>query len=59
MHVGTSTAHTDKKIDYFCRKQKYSINTQAVVGGDLIFFDVTTGFLGSIHDSRLFKQRDR
>ena len=59
MHVGASTGHTDKKMDYFCRKQKYSINTQAVVGGDLIFFDVTTGFLGSIHDSRLFKQRDR
>ena len=59
MHVGTSTPHTDKKIDHFCRKQKYSINTQAAVGGDLIFFDVATGSLGTIHGSRLFKQTYR
>ena len=31
-HIGIKAPQNDSKIDYFCRKQKYSVNTQAVVG---------------------------
>ena len=40
-------------MNYFSRKQKYNVNTQAVVGSNLIFLDVATGFPGSIHDARM------
>ena len=52
-HIYIKTLQCDSKYDYFCRKQRYSINTQAVVGGDLLFLELATGFPGSLHDSRL------
>ena len=42
-------------IDYFCRKQKFTISTQSVVDGNLKFIDVSTGFPGSIHDARVLR----
>ena len=33
IHIGIKAPQNESKIDYFCRKQKYSVNTQAVVGG--------------------------
>ena len=36
-------------------KQRYTVNTQAVVGSNLIFLDVATGFPGSIHDGRMLE----
>ena len=45
----------ESKADYFCRKQHYSINTQAIAGANLIFYDVATGFPGSVHDSRILR----
>ena len=36
-------------------KQQYSINTQAVVGINLIFTDGVTDFSGSIHVSRVLR----
>ena len=42
-------------IDYFCRKQKFTINTQAVVDGNLKFMDVSSGYPGSIHDARVLR----
>ena len=41
--------------DYFYRKQKFTINTQAVVDGKLKFIDVSTGFPGSVHDARVLR----
>lgn len=41
--------------DYFNRKQKYSIVTQAVVDSRLMFMDVSTGWPGSIHDARVLR----
>ena len=35
------------KVDYFNRKQKYSINS-------LIFLDISKGYPKSVHDSRVF-----
>ena len=36
-------------------KQRYTVNTQAVVGSNVIFLDVATGFPGSIHDGRMLQ----
>ena len=46
----------ESKYDYYCMKQRYSINTQAVVGANLCFLDVATGFPGTIHDTRVLRQ---
>ena len=45
----------ESKADYFCRKQHYSMNTQAVVGENLKFIDVATGCPRSVHDSRVLR----
>ena len=42
-HIYIKTPQCDSKYDYFFRKQRYSINTQAVAGGDLLFLDLVTG----------------
>ena len=54
-HIFIKTPENERKHDYFCRKQRHSVNTQAVVGGNLIFLDVSTGFPGSMHDSRVLR----
>ena len=54
-HIEILSPECDSKVDYYSRKQKYTINTQAVVGGNLMFFDVATGFPGSIHDARVLR----
>lgn len=45
----------ERKNDYHCRKQRHSINTQAVVGANLLFLVVETGFPRRMHDSRVFR----
>ena len=42
-------------MDYFSRKQKYTVKTPAVVSSNLIFLDVATGFPDSIHDARMLR----
>ena len=54
-HVKIKKPANEFGADYFNRKQTYSINTQAVVGERLKFMDVSTGFPGSIHDSRVLR----
>ena len=46
--------HTDSKADGYNRKQECSINSRAVVTGNLLFRDFCTDFPGSVHDSRVF-----
>ena len=41
--------------DYFSRKQKYTVNAQAVVGAGEVFSDVAAGFPGSIHDAKVLR----
>ncbi len=48
-------ATEDNPTDCFCHKQKYTINTQAVVGADEMFMDIVTGFPGSIHDPKTLR----
>ena len=91
-HIFIQTPENERKLDYYCRKQRYSINTQpsrhtmffqrlygvyttpltsyrrridveatscvyweAVVGSNLMFLNVNTGFSGSMYDSRVLK----
>ena len=42
------------KRSYFCWKQYYSINLQAVATYDMRFIDIFAGWPGSSHDSRVF-----
>ena len=46
---------SDSKVDYFSRKQKFIVNTHAVIGANLEFPDVTTGYPGSVHDARVLR----
>ena len=52
-HIEIEAPPTESKVDYFSRKQKYTVNTQAVIGANLMFLHVATGFPGSIHDARM------
>ena len=54
-HIGINSPTGDSKIDYFNRKQMYSISTQAVAGGNLKFLDIATDCCGSIHDARILR----
>ena len=46
----------ESSVNYFSRKQKYTVNTQAVVGSNVIFLDLATGFSGSIHNARMLQE---
>ena len=54
-HIEILAPSSESKLDYFSRKQKYTINSQAVVGSNLMFLDVSTGFPGSVHDARMLR----
>ena len=45
----------NERIEYFNRKQDYSIVVQAVADASFKFLDVSTGFPGSIHDARILR----
>ena len=48
-------APEDNPSDYFSHKHKYTINTHTVVGANIVFLDMETGFPGSIHDARVLR----
>ena len=54
-HIEINSPTGDSKIDYFNRKQRYSVSTQAVVGCNLKFLDIATDYPGSIHDARILR----
>lgn len=53
-HIDIPAPTTDSKTDYYRRKQKYKIKTQAVVCVNLVFLDVgmALAFPRFIHDAR-------
>ena len=55
VHITILSPHTDSRVDYYNRQQECSINSQAVVGGNLLFLDFCTGFPGSADDSRVLR----
>ena len=46
---------TESKNHYYRRKKRHTINTQAVVGANLMFLDVVTGFPGCMHDAQVLQ----
>ena len=54
-HIFIQIPENERKFDYYCRKQRYSINTQDAFGSNLIFLYVSTVFPGSMHYSRVLK----
>ena len=54
-HIEILAPSSDSKVDYFNRKPKFIVNTQAVIGANLEFLDVTTGYPGSVHDARVLR----
>ena len=51
-HIEILSPDCASKVDYYSRKQKYTINTQAVIGGNLMFLDVAAG---SLHNARVLR----
>ena len=50
--------NSESRVDYFFRnrvKQKYIVNTQAVVDANLMFLHVATGYPGSLHDAQILR----
>ena len=54
-HIAITAPNSPSKVDYYSRKQRYTINTQAVADDSLMFLDVSTGYPGSIHDARVMR----
>ena len=54
-HIPILTPATESKNDYYSRKKRHTINTQAAVGANLMFLDVATGFPGCMHDAQLLQ----
>ena len=54
-HIPIVAPNVEGKADYFSRKQRYTISTQGLVGANLVFLDVATGFPGNCHDAPNFR----
>ena len=55
-HIDIKAPQNISKIDYFCRKWKYSVNAEAVVMENLMILDLASGYPGSLHDSRVLQK---
>ena len=49
-HIEILCVNSESRVDYFSRKQRYTINTQEVVGANLMFLHIPTGYSGSLHE---------
>ena len=54
-HIALKTVPINERIEYFNRKQDYSIVIQGVADASFKFLDVSTGYPGSIHDARILR----
>ena len=54
-HVEILCTNSESRVDYFSCKQKYNVNTQAVVGASLIFLHIATGYPGSLHEAWILR----
>lgn len=53
IHIEINSPDWESRIDYFNRRQRYSIHAQAVVGSNLELLDVKTDYHGSAHDAKI------
>ena len=54
-HIALKTVPVNERIEYFNRKQDYSIVIQGVADASFKFLDVSTGYPGSIHNARILR----
>lgn len=54
-HIPLAVAPRDNKVEYYNRKQFYSVVLQGLVNADQCFLHVTVGMPGSNHDSTVLK----
>ena len=54
-HVEILCTNSESRLDNFPYKQKYTVNTQAVVSASLMFLHVVTGYSGSLHDAQILR----
>ena len=52
-HIALKTVPVDERIDYFNRKQDYSVVIQGVADASFRFLDISAGYPGGIHDARV------
>ena len=57
-HIEILCVDSESRVDYFSRKQRYTINTQAVVGANLMFLHIATGYPGSLHNTHILRLSD-
>ena len=56
-HIEIGAPDTPDKADYFARTKRYAVYTQGIIGANLEFFHISTGFPGSFHDARMWRER--
>ena len=54
-HIEILCVYLESRVDYFSRKQRYTINTQAVVRANLMFLHIVTGYPGSLHNALILR----
>ena len=54
-HIPLKTVSVNERIEYFNRKQEYSIVIQGFADASFKLLDVSTGYPGSIHDARILR----
>ena len=47
--------NNDLRVDYFDRNKRYAVNAQGIMGGNLLFLHLATGFPGSCPDARVWR----
>ena len=55
-HIEIVAPNNDNKADYYTKR--YTVNTQGIVGANLLFLHVATGYPGSSHDARVWRATD-
>ena len=56
-HIPIVSPNVHGKADYFSRKQCYTFSTQGLVGRNLVFLDIVTGFPGSWKQAPSFPEQ--
>ena len=54
-HAEILCTNSECGVDYFSRKQKYTVYTQAVVCANVMFLPVATDYSRSLHDARILR----
>ena len=54
-HFEINSPDTENTVDYYSRKQKYTIRSQGIVQYNLNISNIAIGYSGSLHDARILR----